>query len=427
MRRARLAGVGRPPRDRDFANAQIDQAVYDTVRAIREEAALVKASGIRDSEDAYVGRARLRRRGQGERQVVTCPDQIRGWAMASESAAKLSCIANLAKPWLTVKPAAFDADRHSINVMNGTLRLEHVSDDCSEWLVRLDAHARGDLITKPARRLRSGSRLPDLRRVDGNVAARRRHAGFLHAVGGIYPHRRYQRTEDRHPSRRRGRTASRRWSRRTPTSPATMPRRRRSRRSSTRGGRKKAATRRPPRDARGRPVPARGRARAGRQARRGADQARDRRRADAGAPSQQEFFDLVPQFKLTSSATTSRRSREPTTASGGACSWCRGTTRSRTRTRTGSCREAPRRGERHPQPAGRGPTRLADGRASGARRGHRRDRRYRDSADPLGRFLEIATVRRAGVRTQATALHLAYVAWANRRARSTRSRRSCSA
>jgi hypothetical protein len=70
-----------------------------------------------------------------------------------------------------------------------------------------------------------------------------------------------------------------------------------------------------------------------------------------------------------------------------------------------------RRKQRHPQPAARGPGRLAAPRPEHAARDRAGDADYRKDSDPLGRFLEACVVSKDGAREQSSALHRLFCAW----------------
>ncbi|MGX7926474.1 DNA primase family protein [Tsuneonella sp. HG094] len=150
--------------EKDALPARVMQSVFATVRAIRNEAALVAASGyppvlgmsdkqLRELEawtdaekttswDLYANAAeRAGIDGPGGVEVgdwlaglepmdvvlgkKLWSQSIAAWAKTSEGAGKLLSIAKLAKsfPDVAIGPDALDADRMAINVENGTLRI----------------------------------------------------------------------------------------------------------------------------------------------------------------------------------------------------------------------------------------------------------------------------------------------------------------
>ncbi len=169
--------------EKDALPAEVMQSVFATIRAIRNEAALIAALGCEDPEDltdiqlgnfqvlatarAREGWSKLERaiarahpkNDDGERpesyqQAVdaatdfiaecevrgqaweTMPSKRKLWSGAIEAhaktsggAGKLGSVAKLARAFegIAVEPDAFDADRMAINVLNGTLRLKRQS------------------------------------------------------------------------------------------------------------------------------------------------------------------------------------------------------------------------------------------------------------------------------------------------------------
>jgi putative DNA primase/helicase len=84
--------------------------------------------------------------------VVLLSDKLSQHGRASEGSSRLSCIANLAKRWLTVQIEDFDTDPFAINCANGTVRLSRARD--AAGIIRAQAvlvpHNRADLISKLA-------------------------------------------------------------------------------------------------------------------------------------------------------------------------------------------------------------------------------------------------------------------------------------
>lgn len=156
--------------DKDTLPAEVQAAVFDTVRAIQRESAFVAASGFVEPDEALplegkpplvlVIRWQLHRE-TGERASamnrvielkssgpVILSEQIAKWGRASEASGKLGCIAGLAKRWVTAPIEDFDRDPLAINVLNGTLRF--VRDKKNGAAVTLEPHRREDLNTKLA-------------------------------------------------------------------------------------------------------------------------------------------------------------------------------------------------------------------------------------------------------------------------------------
>lgn len=135
----------------DGAEALIGGWIHETVRAIRAEAHAMRASGRRDhGEDGALDDLLEIKRDGSE---VLLSDKLASWAKASESAAKLACIAGIARHLsnygLTIQPEQLDRNPYLINCANGTLELLHRPEgvDASVEL-RLRPHDPNDLITR---------------------------------------------------------------------------------------------------------------------------------------------------------------------------------------------------------------------------------------------------------------------------------------
>lgn len=127
--------------------AVVLDAVYQTVRAIQDEAELIDNSGLR-SEDNPSGLDHFSEKAG----KVEWRHQVHAkWGRTSEGTVRLGCIANLARPWLAVEESAFDRDPFAINVLNGTLRFRRERDGAA-WKAgwRFTPHDRADLITRLA-------------------------------------------------------------------------------------------------------------------------------------------------------------------------------------------------------------------------------------------------------------------------------------
>ncbi|MEH3046492.1 phage/plasmid primase, P4 family [Sphingomonas adhaesiva] len=160
--------------EKDRVPGKVSLAVFETVRAIRHEADLVEASGLReelpDDASAEQRAATLdfiyRWRGAGDSKVpVYYSEMLRDHAKSSEGANRLGCIANLVKSFesIAIRADAMDVDRMAINVLNGTLRLVQEGKRWAvvegrlkpitvgdRWGLRLDPHRPDDLISKVA-------------------------------------------------------------------------------------------------------------------------------------------------------------------------------------------------------------------------------------------------------------------------------------
>lgn len=138
--------------EKDKAPWQVTLAVFETVRAIRNEADAIEATGLREEAPDDVSRLDriVRWKGAGENKVpVYLSEELRAHAKSSEGSSRLGCIANLAKAFadLAIRADAMDSDRMSINVQNGTLR---ITSNGNRAVMRLDPHRPEDLISKVA-------------------------------------------------------------------------------------------------------------------------------------------------------------------------------------------------------------------------------------------------------------------------------------
>lgn len=222
--------------EKDRLPARVLQSVFLTVRAIRNEAALVAASGFAPPTEPLDDRALWEFErwaeafGLAERDTYLRGDdgtiaraldaiepldvvlgakkqamwshKIAAWAKTSEGNGKLMAVAGLAKAFegIAIDPDAFDRDRMAINVANGTLHLlrnsvkrssEEVAAGKSEWKVdgwkvKLRPHDRADLITKLAPvKYAPAAKCPEydafIERVQPDPAMRR----FVHQWGGL--------------------------------------------------------------------------------------------------------------------------------------------------------------------------------------------------------------------------------------------------
>lgn len=173
----------------DGADALIGGMVHDTVRAIREEARVMRESGRRDlgEVDALDDLVETKRNGS----EVLLSDKLLAWARASESANRLGCIAGIAKnltgAGLTVQPEQLDRNPFLINVLNGTLELIYERDAPEPWArLHLRRHDPADLITRlmPVE-FRPGAECPIYDRFIARVQPEDDMRRFLHQWGGL--------------------------------------------------------------------------------------------------------------------------------------------------------------------------------------------------------------------------------------------------
>ncbi|WP_160299239.1 phage/plasmid primase, P4 family [Sphingomonas sp. SRS2] len=203
--------------DEKSVPAVVMQAVFDTVRAIQDEAAFVGGSGVKrpDIDHVAIEDLTVREKKQLALYIETgeCDDAmdyvtdargnplwsdlIKKWGRTSEASGKLSAIAQIARSWLAVRVDQFDTDPLAINVLNGTLRFKKVPlgivDGKERYRaeVKLTPHRRDDLLSKlapviydPPADGRPGALCPiydDLIQWAQPIAAKRR---YIHAWGG---------------------------------------------------------------------------------------------------------------------------------------------------------------------------------------------------------------------------------------------------
>ena len=147
--------------EKDVTPAEVLGAIYDTVRAIQDEAALIASSGIGATStpptDGDIARwglpendpAALDRIVEVGSRKALLSESISKWGRASETRAKCQSIANMAQRWLTVQITDFDTDPMLFNCRNGTLRFVRPDDD-GPARVELLPHSRDHMLTKVA-------------------------------------------------------------------------------------------------------------------------------------------------------------------------------------------------------------------------------------------------------------------------------------
>jgi len=154
--------------EKDKVPGPVSLAVYATIRAIRNEAEVVRDSGLRPDSGGEEGGLDFVAawKGSGDNKVaVLYSELLAQHAKASESAGRMGCIANLAKAFgeLAIRADAMDQDRMAINVLNGTLRLTQAGKRWvsvegvlkpittgARWGAVLHPHRPEDLISKIA-------------------------------------------------------------------------------------------------------------------------------------------------------------------------------------------------------------------------------------------------------------------------------------
>ncbi len=134
--------------EQDSTPAEVQAAVFRTVRAIQDEARIVELSGFKGRDEGgldYIWK-------MTKTSVTMFSDALGAYGRASEASGKMGCIPGLAKRWLTVSIEDFDADPFAINGENGTLLLRRAKRDDGSWSVsaQLVDHDREMLISKLA-------------------------------------------------------------------------------------------------------------------------------------------------------------------------------------------------------------------------------------------------------------------------------------
>jgi putative DNA primase/helicase len=140
--------------------AEVIGAVWDTVRAVQEEARLVADTGVRWGLVTEGKQKRLDLQ-EGNphgldkwipkgKDFELLSSKIAVFGRQSETSGQPASIALLARRWLTLPFAAFDNDPYALNVMNGTLRFsrETLPDDTVIARVEIEPHSREQLNTK---------------------------------------------------------------------------------------------------------------------------------------------------------------------------------------------------------------------------------------------------------------------------------------
>jgi putative DNA primase/helicase len=125
---------------RDGADEHVRRAEHTTVRAIQDEAEALAESG-NDLVHKVVNS------GKDNETVLMLSDLLSSWGRASEQASRLSPISKHAGPYLCVGTGQLDADPFKINVNNGTLIVRRVTE--GEYIT-FRPHDPDDLITKLA-------------------------------------------------------------------------------------------------------------------------------------------------------------------------------------------------------------------------------------------------------------------------------------
>jgi len=192
---------------------EVMQALFSTMRAIKNEAQLVRASGERPDVPAHLAGEALAafdREHAGKMDFVVdfkrnvpvmYSDKIAEWARTSEAAGKIAAAGALAKSMtaLVARVEDFDRERMAINVLNGTLRMERrrrkrssaeveagKSEWHTPWCMVLHPHERDDFITKLAEvEYHEGARSPVYEEFLAVVQPKPEMRRFLAQWGGL--------------------------------------------------------------------------------------------------------------------------------------------------------------------------------------------------------------------------------------------------
>lgn len=136
--------------------AEVIAAVFETVRAIQDEARFMADTGVKrvpeEGEELDLDQPHphgLDRWIPKGKSFVKLSAMMAAWGRASETVGKPASVAMLARRWLTVPIERFDHDRFAVNVLNGTLRFRVVEEDGRKRVsVSLEPHRREDMQTK---------------------------------------------------------------------------------------------------------------------------------------------------------------------------------------------------------------------------------------------------------------------------------------
>jgi putative DNA primase/helicase len=131
---------------RDGADDLVKIAEHDTVRAIQREAAIVRDSGDRDSDDADDHARDFMVDKKRDGTIVMYSDKVAAWGRSSEAMNKLGALSKRGAPYFAIGIDKLDADKMKINVSNGTLVVNRnaVDEDC----ISFKPHDPADFITK---------------------------------------------------------------------------------------------------------------------------------------------------------------------------------------------------------------------------------------------------------------------------------------
>lgn len=133
--------------------AELQAALFDTIRAMQDEARAMERSGVRSEENPH-GRDKWIQKSKDK--FVLLSGILAQFGRQSEQAGKPTSIAKLAQKWLTRAIEDFDTDLLSVNVMNGTLKFRRERVDGQNdnkrrrAAMELVPHDRADMNTRLA-------------------------------------------------------------------------------------------------------------------------------------------------------------------------------------------------------------------------------------------------------------------------------------
>jgi hypothetical protein len=183
--------------DKDTPPAEVIAAAFETIRAIQREARRVADTGS-STEAVTIGKQQdLDLEDPDEhaldywmavgKQWKLFSTVLAGWGRQSEQSGKPAAIAALARRWLTVPIEEFDCEQMAINVINGTLRftVEQLPEGVRKVAVSLSPHrSRGSDHQAGAGRIRPRRAGAAVRRDDRLGAAGPAVRRYVHQVGG---------------------------------------------------------------------------------------------------------------------------------------------------------------------------------------------------------------------------------------------------
>jgi len=146
--------------NRDMAVGLLGRAIQDTMRAIQEEAAAIRDTGIPEAPASGIDAAQLAAHEEQQKarldrivkvardgSITLLSDTISKWGRTSEGAGHIASLPKMAEARLSARPADFDADPMLVNIDNGTLVFTR-AENGQPATVRLVKPRRKDLISK---------------------------------------------------------------------------------------------------------------------------------------------------------------------------------------------------------------------------------------------------------------------------------------